>query len=336
MASNRNNADSMHPAISWQGRVVNRVMGRAIKPVISRLRFTRRFMKFSQLGFDALTLALPVPANVHIARTHMGGVPCEWLIAGREVRSNRVVVYFHGGAYFFGSPRSHRAVTWRLSRHCRAKVLALDYRQPPDWCYPAPLEDAVRAYQGLLKQGYRSRDIVFAGDSAGGNLALVTLLRLRELSLPMPACAVLISPWADLTCSGESHWRHVRHDPFIPMKALRFVSASYSEGYNPASPMLSPAFADLTGLPPLMIQVGSTEVLYSDAVRVAEQARKAGVPCQLQVWEDMMHVFHALAAWLPEASLALREIGSFVNEILREEDEAGHLRARTRVVSRRA
>lgn len=320
-----------YPALSWQGRVITRTIKGVVKPVVSRIRFSRRFMKFSQLGFDAVTLALPVPSSVHIARAHMGGVPGEWLIAGRNVRSNRVVLYFHGGAYFFGSPRSHRAVTWRLSRECRAKVLALDYRQPPDWAYPAPLEDAVRAYKALLDTGYRPEHIVLAGDSAGGNLSLVTLLRLRELNMPLPAAAVLISPWGDLTCSGESIHRNADRDPLIPLGALRFVAKSYSRGQDAAAPLLSPVFADYTGLPPLLLQVGSTEVLYSDAVRVADQAKRAGVEHTLQVWEQMPHVFHALAAWLPEASMALREIGVFVNARLSQSDDAAHVRARAQI-----
>ncbi|MDX1804859.1 MAG: alpha/beta hydrolase [Alcanivorax sp.] len=325
------NAD-LRRARSWQSRVVRSVMRTAVKPSLARLRFSRRFMKFSQLGFDAVTLALPVPSQVHIARTHMGGVPGEWLIAGREVRANRVVLYFHGGAYFFGSPRSHRAVTWRLSKHCRARVLALDYRQPPDWSYPAPLEDAVRAYRALLEQGYHPDHIVLAGDSAGGNLALVTLLRLRELGMALPASAVLISPWADLTCSGESVLENARADQLIPLSALRFVAASYCEGHDPASPMLSPVFADLTGLPPLLIQVSGSEMLFSDALRIKQQADRAGVACQLQVWDDLMHVFHALAAWLPEASLAMQEIGAFVNQQIGQRDDDWHVRSRARVI----
>jgi len=321
-----------YPALSWQGRAINVVARNMVKPVISRLKFSRRFMKFSQLGFDAVTLALPVPSDVHIARAQVGGVPGEWLITGRRVRSNRVVLYFHGGAYFFGSPRSHRAVTWRLSHYCRAKVLALDYRQPPDWAYPAPLEDAVRAYKALLDSGYSSEHIVFAGDSAGGNLALVALLRLRELKLPLPSSAVLISPWGDLTCSGDSIRDNADKEPLIPLGALNFVSASYSRGYDAASPMLSPVFADFTGLPPLLVQVGSTELLYSDAVRIADQANEAGVDCQLQVWERMPHVFHALAAWLPEAGQALQEIGAFVHGHLDDKDRHSHVRARARVV----
>ncbi|MGB1466028.1 MAG: alpha/beta hydrolase [Alcanivorax nanhaiticus] len=328
----KKNNNTVFPGTSWQGRAITSVMRTLVKPVVSRVHFSRRFMKFSQLGFDAVTLALPVHSDVHISPALVGGVPGEWLIAGRGVRSNRVVLYFHGGAYFFGSPRSHRAVTWRMSQYCKAKVLALDYRQPPDWAYPAPIDDAVRAYKALLALGYDPDHIVFAGDSAGGNLSLVTMLRLRELGLPLPSCGVLISPWGDLTCSGDSVATNSDRDPLIPIGALSFVSSSYSREHDPASPLLSPVYADLAGLPPLLVQVGSTEVLLSDSERVAEQAEKAGVHCQLQIWENMPHVFHALASWLPEAQQALLEIGAFVHEHLSQRDEGRHVRAHAQVV----
>lgn len=312
------------PAWSWQGRAVAAGMGNFVKPVVARVPFTRRVMKFSQLGFDTVTLALPVHPDVHIAPADVGGVPGEWVIRGQDTVAGRVVLYFHGGGYFFGSPRSHRAITWRLSRTCRARVLALDYRQPPDWHYPAPLEDAVRAYRALLERGYKASDIVLAGDSAGGNLTLVTLLRLRELGLELPAAGVLISPWTNLDCTGESIAANARRDPMIPVNALRFISRTYCGERDPRDPLISPVHADLSGLPPLFAQVGSTEVLLSDAVDLAEQARAWGVSCELQIWENMMHVFQALAGWLPEASRAVREIGSFVEEAI---ESAGGERA---------
>lgn len=320
-------------ALSWQGRAISRLAKTLVKPVVDRVTFTRRVMKFSQLGFDAVTLALPVPSDIHVSRSQVGGVPGEWLIAGRGVRSNRVVLYFHGGAYFFGSPRSHRAVTWRLSRDCKAKVLALDYRQPPDWAYPAPIDDAIKAYKALLETGYSADHIVFAGDSAGGNLAMVAMIRLREMGLPMPSSAVLISPWGDLTCSGKSIAENAEKDPLIPLGALHFAAASYSNKQDPSSPLISPVYADFTGLPPILIQVGSTEVLLSDAERLAEQAEKAGVLCRLQVWENMPHVFHVMAAWLPEARHALREIGAFVHNHLAHSDGEKHVRARAQIIS---
>lgn len=328
----KNNNMEFRRAVSWQGRVVSGLMRNFVKPVVARVPFTPRVMKFSQLGFDTVTLALPVHPDVHIAPADVGGVPGEWLITGRQVIASRVFLYFHGGGYFFGSPRSHRALTWRLSRACRAKVLALDYRQPPDWSYPAPLEDALHAYRGLLERGYKPENIILGGDSAGGNLTLVTLLRIRELGLPMPSAGVLISPWGDLTVSGESIVANERVEPMIPVNALRFISSSYSRDNDAGHPLISPVFADLSGLPPLLMQVGSTEVLLSDAQRLAEQAERADVEYRLQVWENMMHVFQALAGWVPEASLAVREIGTFVEGAIEKAGGERQLRARARLV----
>lgn len=322
-------------AFSWQGGVVDRALRSVVKPTISRVRITPRVMRFTQLGFDAVTLALPVHADVHIAPADVGGVPGEWVVAGRNVVAGRVVLYLHGGAYFFGSPRSHRAVTWRVSRACRAKVLALNYRQPPDWHFPAPLDDTISAYRALLEQGYRPENIVFAGDSAGGNLVLVAMLRLREMGLPLPSCATLISPWADLTCSGETFSSNAGSDPLLPVNAIRFAAKSYSAKEDAHHPLISPIYADLTGLPPLLIQVGSTEVLLSDSQRVAANAQRDGVNCRLQVWENMMHVFHVMAAWLPEAQLAVAEIGAFVEQSIADAGGERAVRQRARLVSGR-
>lgn len=315
MASPKALAADYFTAYSWQSRVVSVLMRRFVKASLAKVRLSPRVMKFSQLGFDAVTLALPVSGEVHISPARVGGVPGEWVSAGRNSVSGRVLLYFHGGGYFFGSPRSHRALTWRLSKECRAKVLALDYRQPPDWKYPAPLEDAVAAYKGLLERGYRPENILLGGDSAGGNLALVTLLRLRDKGIPLPAAAILISPWADLSCSGASIETNAATEQFIPVNALKFVARTYSRQSDSRDALISPIYADLSGLPPLFIQVSGTEVLYDDAARIASNAQAAGVPCQLQVWDKMMHVFQVLAGWMPEAHHAVGEIGCFARGV---------------------
>lgn len=315
-AANLQLAAEYFPSYSWRSRAACLFMRNLVKPVVSRVHFSSRVMRFSQLGFDTVTLALPVNPEVHISRANLGGVPGEWLATGRNIVSGRVMLYFHGGGYFFGSPRSHRALTWRLSEACHCKVLALDYRQPPDWTYPAPLDDAVAAYEGLLKRGYKPSDIVFGGDSAGGNLALVTLLKLREKGRPLPAAAVLLSPWTDLACRGNSLTTNADSEQMIPVNILHFVAAAYSKHRNEADEFISPVYADLKGLPPLFIQVSGSEVLYDDAARIAANAREAGTPCRIQVWGNMMHVFQVLAGWMPEAREAVGEIGQFVNTTL--------------------
>lgn len=300
--------------VSWQAKGINRVFRHLAKPVIARIRLTPRLMKLSQLAFDTATLVLPVPRNAQIQPVHAGGVPCEWVVCADQLHQNRVFIYLHGGGYFFGSPRSHRTLTWRISQAGKMKVLAVDYRQPPDWEYPAPIIDVVGVYRWLLDKGYEPHNIFIGGDSAGGNLTLVSLLKFRELGLPMPAGAVCISPWADLTSSGESLVTNEQHEPLIPVNMLRFLAHIYAGAYSPKDPYLSPVFADFTGFPPLLVQVGSTEILLSDAQRVAEAARRAKVPVQLSVYTEMMHVFQAAAYYIPEGKEAVREIGRFIHK----------------------
>lgn len=301
-------------AASWQAQVINLTLRNVVKPAVAKLRLTPRLMKFSQLAFDGLTMALPVHGSAGITPVHADGVPCEWVLCGEAVQQDRVFIYLHGGGYFFGSPRSHRALTWRISRAGKTKVLAVDYRQPPDHEYPAPLWDTVRVYRWLLGRGYAPHNIFIGGDSAGGNLTLVTLLKLRELGLPMPAGAVCISPWADLTAMGDSMHENADHDPMIPVSLLKFLAKIYAGEHSPHDPMLSPVYGDYTGFPPLLVQVGSTEILLSDAQGVAAAARRANVPVQLSVYPEMMHVFQVLAHVLPEGKEALREIGRFINQ----------------------
>jgi acetyl esterase/lipase len=300
--------------VSWQAQAANFALKTFGKPVVARLRITPRLMKFSQLFFDTATLVLPVPRNCQIDPVHAGGVPCEWVMCADDLHQNRVFVYLHGGGYFFGSPRSHRTITWRISQAGKMKVLAVDYRQPPDWAYPDPIRDAVGVYLWLLEKGYEANNIFIGGDSAGGNLTLALLQQLRKLGKPMPAGAVLISPWADLTASGDSLDYNADADPMIPVRLLRFLARLYA-GDNPAEdPLISPVFADYKGFPPLLVQVGSTEVLRSDAERVAEAARHAGVPVQLTIYPKQMHVFQALAYYVPEGKDAIREIGRFIHK----------------------
>lgn len=298
--------------ISWQGQTANFLMKTFVKPVVGSVKVTPRLMKFSQLAFDAVTLALPVPRNCEVTPVHAGGVPCEWVVCHDDPHPERVFIYLHGGGYFFGSPRSHRAITWRISQAGGMKVLAVDYRQPPDWEYPAPIRDAVGVYQWLLARGYDPRHIVIGGDSAGGNLTLATMVQLRKLGLPLPSCAVLISPWTDLTTSGASIEENADADPMIPVRLLRYLSRFYAGGNDPADPLISPIHADYRDFPPLLVQCGSTEVLRSDAERVAWAAHRAGVPVTLSIYPEQMHVFHALAYYVPEGKEAFREIGRFM------------------------
>lgn len=250
-----------------------------------------------------------------VKRTPVTGTPFrgEW-IATRASTDERIIFYLHGGGYVSGSPRTHLAVTTRLAHEARARLFALDYRLAPEHPFPAQIEDAWAAYWWLItEQGYSPAQIVVAGDSAGGGLTMALLLALRDAHVPLPAGGVGLSPWLDLTLSGETLRTNAPTD-FLNLDVLRTAARMYRDGYDPRHPLISPFYADLSGLPPLLIQVGSAEMLLDDSRRFAERARAAGVDVRLEIWENMVHVWHF--TWLiePKARQALRQVGRFVRE----------------------
>ncbi|MBF5096513.1 alpha/beta hydrolase [Azospirillum sp. INR13] len=260
--------------------------------------------------WDALFGASPVAAEV--TAVDVGGVPAEW-VHSEAVDADRIVLYFHGGGFQVGSPRSHRELMAHISAAASCRVLGVDYRLAPEHRFPAPLEDATAAYRWLLEAGHRPADIAFAGDSAGGGLALSTLLSLRDAGRPMPAAAVAMSPWTDLTVSGASYETRAAADPIHQRHLVQAMARGYlGPDGNPHNPLISPLFADLHGLPPLLIQVGDRETVLSDATDFADKARNAGVLVDLQVWDGMIHVFQQFPNDLPEARRALAGIGDFL------------------------
>jgi acetyl esterase/lipase len=224
------------------------------------------------------------------------------------------VYHVHGGGYTSGSCVTHRDLAARLSQASGARVFLLDYRLAPEHPFPAAIDDAVAGYEWLLAGGARPQQIVISGDSAGGTLVLAALLRLRERAAALPAGAVLISAMTDLTLSGASIESRAAADPLVYRESLAGAIAHYLGPADPRDPLASPLFADLRGLPALLIQVGADEVLLDDSTRLAERARAAGVQVTLEVWEAMWHVWHGWAAELPEARQAIARIGAFVRE----------------------
>lgn len=298
--------------MSWQGRVLNQVLRRTMKPMMFSGRPTPARMGISAWALEASSSLVPVaPARISPLRSPVRG---EWVEAG-EGKSGNVILYLHGGAYIAGSPRTHRPLTVELARSTGARVLALDYRQAPEHAFPAWIDDALTAYQHLLKQGQRPEHIVVAGDSAGGNLALVLLLRLRELQLPMPAGAVCLSPWTDLACRYHSHSLNAGLEAMLNPVALKALGLHHIGDRDPKDPLLSPAYADLTGLPPLMVHVGSREILLDDARAIKRNAKKAGVRLRYREWADMPHVFPLFHRFLPEGRKAIADISDFVKDI---------------------
>ncbi|MEZ4769789.1 MAG: alpha/beta hydrolase [Caldilineales bacterium] len=254
------------------------------------------------------TRLMRLPAGVKCRNVLANGVAAEW-VEGPAAGAG-VILYLHGGAYVLGSVDGHREWIARLAKATGTRALAINYRLAPEHPFPCALEDTLAAYRWLLDQGVRSSDIVLAGDSAGGGLAVAALLALRDAGEHLPAGAVCISPWADLTLSGASVQSQAELDPILDPDSLRMYARCYAADQPLATPLLSPVFADMTGLPPLLIQVGTDEILLDDAIRLAERARIAGVDVTLQVWAEMFHVFQ-LISFLPETRQAVNAIAEF-------------------------
>lgn len=260
---------------------------------------------------DGSMLRMPVLAGTQVEAFNAGGVTGDW-VSMPGVATDRVLLYLHGGAFIMGSARTHRDLAARLSQAAGVRVLAPNYRLAPENPYPAAIEDVTAVYGWLLEQGFKPEHIAIGGDSAGGNLAFVTLLALREAGMALPAAAILLSPVTDLTLSGESGKSRAEVDPMIKLDAAGEQIAAYVGNADRDTPLTSPIFADLRGLPPLLIHVGNDEVLLDDSVRLAERAQAAGVEVELKVWEGMWHVFQTLAVMLPEGQASIRELGEFV------------------------
>ena len=253
----------------------------------------------------------PTPPEIKVERVSAPAAPAEWL-RPPSAAPGRVVLYLHGGGYVIGSPRSHRHLAAAVAAAAAASALLLDYRLAPEHPYPAAVDDAVAAYRWLLDQGTAPGHVVVAGDSAGGGLTVATLLALREAGVPLPAGGVCISPWVDLSCGGESYRTKAAVDPIVQRAGVDQMARAYLGDTPPRTPLASPLFADLGGLPPLLIHVGSDEVLLDDAVQLADRARAAGVDATLEVWDRMIHVWHWFLPMLDEAKDAIDGIGRFV------------------------
>ncbi|HWA29794.1 MAG TPA: alpha/beta hydrolase [Rhizomicrobium sp.] len=260
---------------------------------------------------DKLSEFFAVPDGTEVEQSWVGDVSGTWVRA-KHAHPEKVLLYLHGGGYVVGSSTSHRHIIAALSEASGMSVFAPDYRLAPEHPFPAAVEDGVAVYKGLLDPGIDPSRIAIAGDSAGGGLTFATLLAARDRGLPMPACAVGISPWTDLSQGGEAYRTRLKRDPMITKDGLDTMSAAYLAGKNPKTPLASPAFADFKGLPPILIQVGTEEALYSDAEAVKAHAEEAGVEVSFESWAGMMHVWHAFYPMLSEGRDAIARIGSYL------------------------
>jgi monoterpene epsilon-lactone hydrolase len=256
--------------------------------------------------------AQPLPADVTVTAGDLGGVgTAEITVEGIEPRN--VVLYFHGGVYVLGDAFQAAGLASQVGRRTRAKVISVDYRLAPEHPYPAAVDDALAAYEALLQNGTAPSDIAFAGESAGGGLAIATMVNARDHGLPLPAAAFAMSPYADLTLAGTTMDTKRKVDPLLSPELLRPRVADYVAAQDPALGLISPIFADLSGLPPLIIQAGTHEVLLDDAVRLTQQAAAADVAVTLDITPGVPHVFQAFHPFLDEAAAALDRAGQFLS-----------------------
>jgi acetyl esterase/lipase len=254
---------------------------------------------------------LPVPRGVRYTEAVIGGVAGEWAEPAAGARPAMTVLYLHGGAYMVCSAETHRPITGALAKR-GMRVFAADYRLAPENPYPAAVDDALAAYRGLLDQGVSPAHCAIAGDSAGGGLALGVLLAAKDAGLPMPARAVLFSPWTDLAGTGASAIENDGRDPMIVGGKIAEGARIYLGEADPRSPYASPLYGDLAGLPPLMIHVGANEVLRDDSVRFDEKARAAGVVSLLRVWPVVAHVWPMFHSFVPEGRETLDASAAFI------------------------
>jgi len=266
--------------------------------------------------FESVGAVSPVPEDVTCSPVVAGGVPCEWVHAPAAEESGRVLLYLHGGGYVIGSIATHRLLAARLSAAAGARVLVAGYRLAPEHPFPAAVDDAVAAYRWLLARGVAGRSIGLAGDSAGAGLALAATVRARDEGESLPGALACFSPWVDLALRGGTMVTRAEGEAVVPPALLSGWAAAYLSGADATAPLASPLYADLRALPPMLVLVGTEEVLYDDAARLVERAVAAGVEVTMEVFDDCFHLWTVLAPTAPEASRAIDLAGAFLRSHL--------------------
>jgi acetyl esterase/lipase len=261
--------------------------------------------------YDGGTPIEPLPDGITVEAVELDGVPAE-RVAGPAAEPGRTMLYLHGGGYVLGSPLLYRPLAGAIAEAAHSTLFVLDYRLAPEHPFPAAVDDALAAYRRLLDDGQEPARLVVAGDSAGGGLALAVLIRARDAGLALPAAAILISPWLDLAHTGESIDGLAGRDPSMDKPMLLEMARWYLGEHDLTTPLASPLYADLAGLPPLLIQVGSIEMLLDDSRRLDRKAREQGVESVLEVWDEMVHSWHFYFPHLPEGREAIGKLGEFV------------------------
>jgi monoterpene epsilon-lactone hydrolase len=261
--------------------------------------------------FEKLADFLGGAPDAKCEKVDAGGVPAEW-VAAPGSDPGRAVLFLHGGGYAIGSINTHRRLAYDISAASGARVLVIDYRLAPEHPFPAAVDDAATAWRWLLQQGLAPNRLAIAGDSAGGGLTIASLVNLRDQKLGLPACAVAISPWVDLEGQGNSITARAAQDPMVQKDGLLWMAGMYLAGKDARTPLAAPIHAELKGLPPILVQVGTAETLLDDATRIAEKLHAAGVDVRLSIWPNMLHVFPLFAPILSEGRDGCLEIGAFI------------------------
>lgn len=282
----------------------------AARPVVTALADRRA-------AIDARGLAFKLPADVTVTPATVNGVSAEWT-ATPDAAADRAILYLHGGGYVIGSLDSHRHLAAEAGRQAGVRTLAIDYRLAPEHPFPAPVQDTVAAYRHLLDSGLKPGAIAIAGDSAGGGLVVGAMLAIREAGLPLPACGWCISPWVDMQATSKSFIDRAETDPTVQKPGILDMAEKYLNGADPKHPHAAPVYGDLRGLPPLLIQVGSVETLLDDSLWLAREAGKSDVPVDLQIWPEMIHVWHQFFPVLKAGRDAIAAAGAFIRNNLKD------------------
>ena len=280
-------------------KLTNKKSVRSISIEKERIRFERN-----------MRILFPTVSSRYVQRDTIADVPVEWITPNSSLR--RTIIYVHGGAFALGSSRAYRQHMIRLARLSNARVLSIEYSLAPEHPYPRAINELHNAWLKLVKEGVNPSHVSFVGDSAGANILLATALKLRDEKLPLPACLVLLSAGLDATFSGESYQANASKDILFTMETLDFYMRKYVQKHNKKHPYVSPVFADLHGLPPMLIHVGSEEMMLSTSQKIYNNAIKSSVDVELDIAQSMWHNWHLFAGFVPEAKLAMRNIGSYI------------------------
>ena len=298
--------------ISLRARIIRSVTGAYFSTVDVR----KANVHSTHRRWHKLANVLRTAPGVETEKCDFGGLKSEWLTP-KGVVDGKLLLYLHGGAYIMGGCGTHRQLVSHIAAAAGVRALLPEYRLAPEYPFPAAIDDAVGVYRALLDDGYAAENIVMAGDSAGGGLTMATLLSLRDTGDPLPAAACLLSPWLDLASTGESMTTRAHRDPWFSPEDLPIIASYYCDESTIKHPLASPVYADLSGLPPLYIQVGEDEILLSDSTRAAAKVKAAGGSVDIEIWPDMWHVFQVFVQHMPESREAVKKIGAYIRRMLR-------------------